>query len=333
MRRCGPTAQKGVGGGSARFCPKGDPLSKDKQQNAVVKFAKDAVYARAIAWAGRVLDFIVIVILLLVAALVALVVSGATVPAWTLAAMVLLAVLVIYLARRGPSSKVAEMKADLATAEWGLDRHESYGEHVCQVLDHFQRALAGDIPNAPPALFIDRGILQPARDVMRTYGHADDVRLSVLLAKDDKFRMTWAAGHNLDSQQKYEVPMSDTLSRIAFEQGFTQVWDDVTDDRTFVPNRRATREFRSMVSVPILIGDRPAGVFNVITAEVGAFDPADINYITSLGSVIQVAVGMAMKEAADQKRRDRARKAIRAAPPQSRVASPRRPGRKEGPNG
>lgn len=51
-----------------------------------------------------------------------------------------------------------------------------------------------------------------------------------------------------------------------------------------------------MVSVPILRGGTTTGVFNVLTAEESAFDPADINYLTSLGSIIQLAFGMGIEE-------------------------------------
>ena len=51
-----------------------------------------------------------------------------------------------------------------------------------------------------------------------------------------------------------------------------------------------------MVSIPILLGGKTAGVFNVLTDKEDAFDPADINYLTSLGSIIQLAFGLALKE-------------------------------------
>lgn len=52
-----------------------------------------------------------------------------------------------------------------------------------------------------------------------------------------------------------------------------------------------------MVSIPVLIGDRAVGVFNVVAAKTDAFDVADVNYLTSLGAVIQTAVGVAVKDA------------------------------------
>jgi hypothetical protein len=70
-----------------------------------------------------------------------------------------------------------------------------------------------------------------------------------------------------------------------------------------------------MVSIPILLGDATAGVFNVVTDKEAAFDPADVNYLTSLGSIIQLAFGMAIKEwrtakAASDKARTQPRKRV-----------------------
>jgi signal transduction protein with GAF and PtsI domain len=101
------------------------------------------------------------------------------------------------------------------------------------------------------------------------------------------------------------------------------VWKDVTiEERSFKENPHATRRFKSMVSIPILIGDHAIGVFNVVTERVDAFDVADVNYLTSLGAVIQTAVGVAVKDAKVQENRER-RPAI---PAKAAVGGPAKPG-------
>ena len=86
------------------------------------------------------------------------------------------------------------------------------------------------------------------------------------------------------------------MSRFAFESGNAQSWDDVTAERMFTPNPEGTRPFRSMISLPIRNGEDILGVFNAISAEPYAFDPAEERYIASLGGVINVAVGILLKE-------------------------------------
>jgi transcriptional regulator with GAF, ATPase, and Fis domain len=164
------------------------------------------------------------------------------------------------------------------------------------VLDTFQKIVAKDI-DLPMSTFIEQGILIPARDVMQENGRPSDLRMSVLLPVEGEFTMGWASGHSVEAKQKYGVPIDKTISRVAYEKKLPQVWKNAPEEeKGFVKNPKATRGFKSMVSIPILLGGKSAGVFNVLTDEEDAFDPADINYLTSLGSIIQLAFGLALKE-------------------------------------
>jgi len=164
--------------------------------------------------------------------------------------------------------------------------------------------------------FIERGILHAGRDVMQENGHAADLRMSVLLADGSDFTMWKASGHNLQSQQKYRQPIDKTVSKIAYEKKILQTWKDVTEEeRGFNQNPHATRKFRAMVSIPILIGDRAVGVFNIVTERFDAFDAADVNYLTSLGAVVQTAVGVAVKDAKREEEKPKALpKPVKAVP-------------------
>jgi transcriptional regulator with GAF, ATPase, and Fis domain len=176
--------------------------------------------------------------------------------------------------------------------------------------------------------FIERGILIPARDVMQENGHPSDLRMSVLLVTEGHFSMAWASGHHVESQKKYRVPIDQTISKVAYEKKTIQVWKNAPEEeRGFVQNPKATRGFKSMVSIPILMGDKTHGVFNILTDRQDAFDPADINYLTSLGAIIQLAFGMAIQElnaaaAAKPRRVVRAAPAKRGAPAELPESAP-----------
>ena len=63
------------------------------------------------------------------------------------------------------------------------------------------------------------------------------------------------------------------------------------EDRGFEPNPVASAPTRSMLSLPLRLGDDVVGVFNVIAAQPDAFDPAEERYVASLGGAINIAVG------------------------------------------
>jgi hypothetical protein len=267
---------------------------QDESKKGLDQFTKDVLYSALVSVTARVLGWAGLLVAALIAALVA---TGWQVPTWTLAVMMFAALVLVYVTRRVAGRESRELRPKLESAEDKLDRHDSYGSNLCSVLDTFQKINANDIKGITMRGFIERGILIPARDVMQENGHPSDLRMSVLLVADDHFSMVWASGHNIESQTKYKVPIEKTISKVAYEKKVIQVWKNAPEEeRGFVKNPKAKRGFRSMVSIPILMGDDTHGVFNILTEREDAFDPADINYLTSLGSIIQLAFGMAVQE-------------------------------------
>jgi hypothetical protein len=244
-----------------------------------------------------------------------LIAFGGSIPAWVAALVVVAAAAIACISWR----RVRTMRNGIATRDetiatlqpaadevpaleehievlvWANTRRVTYGNHVCGMLALLQSVLSGQTPGVSMPDFITRGVLQPARDMLAE-SPAEGVRLSVLTPNEGCFGMLFSAGHRLDSHQRYRVPIADSLSRIAFEEGLPQFWDDVMSDDRFKANAMATRPFCSMVSLPIRVGDHVRAVFNTIATNPGAFDPADITYITALGTIIEVAVGVTIKE-------------------------------------
>jgi GAF domain-containing protein len=171
-----------------------------------------------------------------------------------------------------------------------VERYELYSDHVVDVLHRLQRVLTGDLGDVTIPDYIQRGIVEPARDVMQ--GPHEDIRISVLLPEGDRWHMAWSAGHSLDGQSHYNERIVDTLSRDPYESGESEYWPDVTADERFRVNPRSTRPFHSMLSEPIRNGGVVVGVLNVVSSIVDAFDPAEQRYVASLGSVIGVAVSV-----------------------------------------
>jgi hypothetical protein len=271
------------------FMQQGSPPGKSLQERAgdVVESAIVGLVGDLLKWAG-------------VAALAAiglLIWQGGSVPAWLAVAVVLVTLLLAALARRPLWRQTAELHGVATFLDYALARHENYTSHVAEVLNNLQRVIAGDL-GVSMAEYIERGILEPAREYLMSEP-SENVRLAILTpsAEDDtKWKMVLAAGHSLPGREKYHEPIARTMSRYAYETGQPQSWNDVTIERGFSPTPMATRPFCSMISLPILSGDDVLGVFNVISAEASAFDPAEERYIASLGGAINVAVGLWLKE-------------------------------------
>lgn len=223
-------------------------------------------------------------------ALFVLIKDGATVPAWTLIAVVALAAGAwLALSRR--------MTTGEQLAWFAVDIEEQYLQHLAQTLDTLQHVLTDSVDHAAIRDYVNHGILAPAKDML-TRNPDDHIRLSILYPHGTDFRMRFQAGHNLTSAKKFAVPMRDSISRVAFESGETETWDDVGSDDRYRPHPMATRPTRAMVSVPLTQGDQVIGVFNAISDRAGGFNPADRLYVECLGSVIDVAIGILQHEEA-----------------------------------
>lgn len=275
------------------------------EDSPVVRFAKDVGRAIAIDLTKAGVYFVGLTFL---AAFALLVWQGGSLPAWITVVAVAVALLVGIALRsrtvRALQRDVGELEKrcddlddEADTYGAALTRHEEYSGHVAQTLDALQRILSGEIDVDIPH-YIEVGVLQPARDLI-TDKPAEHVRLSVLLPRPDDgelWWMPWAAGHSVTGKAKYDQRIVDTLSRHAYESGEAQHWPDTTLDSAFRQNPMASHGIRSMLSLPIRRGDETLGVFNVISSEPYAFDPAEETYIASLGAVISVAVGVWAKD-------------------------------------
>jgi hypothetical protein len=205
-----------------------------------------------------------------------------TVPVWAIVAVVVayVLVLVVALLRPGSRSQIRELEEE-------IDLSAFYSRHVYDTLETLQKVLTGTIPDVTIGSFIDQGILQPARDFL-TQRSDEIVRLSVLVPDDGNWEMAFAAGYRLEAKQRFTLPIVGSFSRHAFESGKVQWSFDLKNDSRFTPHPKATREYESIISVPIKIGDEVVAVFNVDSSLKDAFPFADFVYINMLGAIISV---------------------------------------------
>src|SRR5204863_5865909 len=81
-------------------------------------------------------------------------------------------------------------------------------------------------------------------------------------------------------------------SRHAYETGAIQWSFDLPNDPRFIPHPQATREYHSIISVPLRHGDDTVGVLNADSTLRSAFSLADFIYISLLGVVISVVYNL-----------------------------------------
>lgn len=116
--------------------------------------------------------------------------------------------------------------------------------------------------------------------------------MSILALDDsgDAFRMLYASGHGLGRKDNFTLPRT-SLAGHAFDAKELKWTDNVEDDERWQrhPQADAKRGYKSLASMPIVVGGESVAVLNVISTEEGAFLKGDLTYIELLGALIALA--------------------------------------------
>ena len=102
--------------------------------------------------------------------------------------------------------------------------------------------------------------------------------------------MLYESGHSLGRKSNFSLPRA-SLAGHALESGDLQWTNNVDEDNRWSRHPLATddRRYRSLASMPIIVGDTSVAVLNVVSSEKGAFLTSDLTYVELLGSFIGLA--------------------------------------------
>jgi GAF domain-containing protein len=153
------------------------------------------------------------------------------------------------------------------------------------------REFAGGRTTTSFADFVERGVLAPAR-----YGLSvvpgEQIRLSVIAlnSSGEAFEMLYEAGHTVGRKDNFSLSRT-TLAGHALDSKQLQWTDNVHEDNRWQahPLAKDKRQYKSLASAPILVGDEAVAVLNVLSSEEGAFLRGDLTYIEMLAGLIALA--------------------------------------------
>lgn len=253
----------------------------------------------------KVADSIVVPVLVVAVVAAASLILGLLdeeVPVWTaFVGIVLVGGAAVAWARRGRSGN-GELEELVEMLLVQVDLHEYYADHLYEVLETLQKAITQSIPGVSFAEFVERGMLEPARQYL-TQAPGEDVRLSVQVPNGQRqdFVMQFSAGHSLESSRDFRLPIAGSFGGHAYSSNEIQWTGDVDGDPRWSEHSKARvgREYGSLVSVPISVRDQVIGVLNVVSTYKQAFSEADRTYIELLGSILSVAWSLADGEDQD----------------------------------
>ena len=252
----------------------------------------------------KVADSIVVPVLVVVVVALASLVLGVLdekVPVWAALLTLLVLVAGAFALGRAARPDDKDLEEFIELLQLQVDLHQFYADHLYDVLETLQKVITEQIPGVTFTDFVERGMLQPAREYLQVPG--EDVRLSVQVPDEEhqNFVMEFSAGHSLAGSRDFRLPIAGSFGGHAYASGEVQWTGDVTEDSRWSqhPKAREERGYGSLVSVPISVRDQVIGVLNVISTYKQAFSPADRTYIELLGSILSVAWSLVDEEEQD----------------------------------
>lgn len=112
-------------------------------------------------------------------------------------------------------------------------------------------------------------------------------RIAVFYKVNDKtLKILHGYGYSPRGKEKLELSLEDSKAGYSFTKGQTYHSNDITQDPTYVRNPKSSREYCSLICVPITYNDQIIGVLNVDGLNKDSFDKDDIDYITYMADAI-----------------------------------------------
>ena len=147
---------------------------------------------------------------------------------------------------------------------------------------------------------VDHLLREVVRDVERALGYHN---VAVLLADREGEELYFAAAGYIDrnmARRRFRIGRDGVVGRVA-ATGEPLLINDVAACDFYIPDGTNTR---SELAVPLTVGDRIIGVFNVSSERIGAFDENDLRIVTALANQVAIAIENArlFQEAVDNAR-------------------------------
>lgn len=124
---------------------------------------------------------------------------------------------------------------------------------------------------------------------------------SIMILDPEKNNLSVRATQSLDSEylQKRPIPVEKSLSGMALVNKKTMQWEDVTKESRFQYLPMAKRlGLKTLLSIPMIIGERPIGVINFYSVHSRHFSKTEIFFLEAIAN--QATLAIERTELADQ---------------------------------
>ncbi|WP_164670977.1 GAF domain-containing protein [Virgibacillus doumboii] len=112
-------------------------------------------------------------------------------------------------------------------------------------------------------------------------------RVAIFHKNDNNcLKILWGSGYSPEGKEKLELSLHDSKAGYCFINNKEYCNGDITQDPSYKRNPKSSREYKSLLCVPISYGGETIGVFNIDGLKSNSFDKDDIDYINYFANSI-----------------------------------------------
>lgn len=111
-------------------------------------------------------------------------------------------------------------------------------------------------------------------------------RVAIFYKHDDSLRILWGSGYSPEGKENLTLSLHDSKAGYCYLNNRTYISHDITQDHSYKRNPKSSRDYHSLLCVPITYAGETIGVFNIDGLNPHSFDNDDIDYITYFANSI-----------------------------------------------
>lgn len=123
----------------------------------------------------------------------------------------------------------------------------------------------------------------------------DSHRCAVLILDSDdplNLKIYEGSGYSIEGKEKLRLNVQKSIAGKAFTTGEYQYIKDTKKDKDFIPNPKSSKDFRSLLCIPIKVNETVLAVFNIDGAQPDCFTKDDIGYVQIFANQIAIILDL-----------------------------------------
>lgn len=181
-----------------------------------------------------------------------------------------------------------------------LNEHSELKSHVLKLMNQTVLTLSQWGDSLPDTEFEKKirslyEFVLPGLATLLTKHRNNSLRVAVFTEREEGLKILHGFGYSVEGKNKLTLSVGKSKAGYCYTHGEIYSNMDISTDPTYERNPKASKEYFSLVCVPIVYQNQVIGVLNVDGLNKNSFDRDDIDYIGYFANVLAPLLNMELK--------------------------------------